>query len=78
MNVKPGRMRPNSAEQHLAADPREIALNRMLSALDHLDSDAGISPVIGSQLQLAIDRLVSSMPSAGERPITPGKQGGAS
>lgn len=78
MNVKPGRMWPNSAEQHVAADPRKIALGCMLSALDHLDSDEGISPVIGSQLQLAIDRLVSSMPSTGERLIAPGKQNGPS
>ena len=78
MNVKPGRMGPNSAGGAATADPRDIALGFMLSALDHLDSDAGISPVVGSQLQLAIDRLVSSMPSTGERLIAPGKQGGAS
>lgn len=62
MNVGTGRLRPTSAEECVNTDARKIALNCMLSALGHLDSDAGISPVIGSQLQLAIDRLISSMP----------------
>lgn len=62
MNIGPGRLGPVSEEECVNADARRIALNCMLSALDHLDSDARISPVIGSQLQLAIDRLISSMP----------------
>lgn len=60
MNVGTGRLRPTSTGE-CSADARRLALNCMLSALDHLDSDAGISPVIGSQLQLAIDRLISTM-----------------
>lgn len=61
MDVKSGRLRPISAEPK-AADARKTALDCMLSALEHLDSDGSISPIIGSQLQLAIDRLISSMP----------------
>jgi len=62
MDVKTGRSRPISAEPRAAADARKTALDCMLSALEHLDGDASISPIIGSQLQLAIDRLISSMP----------------
>lgn len=62
MNVKTGCSRPIPVEPRAAADARKIALDCMMSALEHLDSDASISPIIGSQLQLAIDRLVSSMP----------------
>jgi len=62
MNVGTGRLRPTSAGD-CTADARGLALNCMLAALDHLDRDAGISPAIGAQLQLAIDRLVSSMPA---------------
>ena len=61
MNLEPGCLRPFSAEVR-KTDTRRIALDCMLRALEHLDSDGDISPLIGSQLQLAIDRLVSSCP----------------
>jgi len=61
MNVKPGRPRRISAVEH-ATDTRKMALDLMQKALELLDTDPGVSPLIGSQLQLAIDRLVSSKP----------------
>jgi hypothetical protein len=61
MNVGSRDVRPISDEECATADARRLALDCMLAALEHLDSDAEISPVVGSQLQLAIDRLVSSM-----------------
>ena len=60
MNVESGGVRPISADEPEKADARGKALECMLKALEHLDSDGDISPVIGSQLQLAIDRLASS------------------
>lgn len=60
MNGTPGCLRPISTEECITADPRKQALDCMLKALDYLDSDPDISPVVGAQLQLAIDRLTSS------------------
>lgn len=40
-----------------AVDAREAALACMRQALAHLDSDATIPPIIGAQLQLAVDTL---------------------
>ena len=42
-------------------DARSIALNLMSKALGHLDSDAKIPPIIGAQLQTAIDALWTSL-----------------
>lgn len=61
MNVESRHGRPISDEECGTADARSLALDCMLTALEHLDSDAEVSPVIGAHLQLAIDRLVSSM-----------------
>lgn len=50
-----------------AADPRTVALGLMSKALDHLDSDGTIPPVIGAHLQSAIDALwvsVSNSPAS--------------
>lgn len=44
-----------------AADARSMALNLMSKALGHLDSDCNIPPVIGAQLQMAIDTLWTSV-----------------
>jgi hypothetical protein len=64
MNSKSDRLGPIPAEASGAADTPKLALDCMLAALEHLDSDASISPFVGVQLQLAIDRLVSSNPTA--------------
>ena len=61
MNVKPGRLRSIPGDERVAADTRTLALDYLLKALELLDNDANISPLIGTQLQLAIDRLKSSL-----------------
>lgn len=66
MNIIPERLSPMPADERVAADTRMAALDFMLKALEYLDNDADISPLIGAQLQLAIDRLKSSLP-AGSR-----------
>ena len=48
---------PLAAEEGHYSDAREAALSCMTQALAHLDSDAAIPPIIGAQLQLAIDTL---------------------
>ena len=59
------RHRLEKADEPCGAEhARDLALDHMLAALAHLDSDPRISPLIGSQLQLAIDRLVASMPAS--------------
>lgn len=40
-----------------ATDGRSVALALMSRALAHLDSDGTIPPIIGAQLQTAIDAL---------------------
>ena len=65
MNVKLSRLRRISAVDG-ATDTRKLALDLMLRALELLDSDPRVSPLVGSQLQLAIDRLAASE-SAGIR-----------
>ena len=57
MNVEPARLRPTAGDKRQHDDARRIALDCMLKALEHLDRDANIPPIVGSQLQLAIDRL---------------------
>ncbi|HEU0310790.1 MAG TPA: hypothetical protein VFR36_06195 [Sphingomicrobium sp.] len=57
-----------AANEGATADARGLALACMSKALEHLDSDPAISPIIGSHLQLAIDMLWASMPG-GPRPI---------
>ncbi|MCL6699698.1 hypothetical protein LZ496_13015 [Sphingomonas sp. NSE70-1] len=61
MKIKSDRLRRISAEKDVL-DTREIALDLMLRALELLDKDPGISPLVGPQLQLAIDRLAYSKP----------------
>lgn len=51
-----------------AADARSMALASMSKAMEYLDNDPGISPIIGSHLQLAIDRLWASM-AGGQGPV---------
>jgi hypothetical protein len=63
MNVKLGRLRRISAAEGMA-DKRRTALEHMLKALELLDADPSISPLVGTQLQLTIDRLLSSQPSS--------------
>lgn len=63
MKLEIARLRPMPAEESHAVDMRGLALACMSKALEYLDSDPSISPVIGSQLQLAIDKLWASMPS---------------
>jgi hypothetical protein len=58
MNIKPDRLRRIRAVDG-ATDARKLALELMVEALELLDRDASINPLIGSHLQLAIDRLVS-------------------
>ena len=58
MNVKPFRLRRPAVEGD--SDTRKLALDLMQKALALLDKDPSISPMIGAQLQLAIDRLISS------------------
>jgi hypothetical protein len=67
MNVDPGGFRPRQGGGFEAADIRSLALACMVAALEHLDRDVNISPLIGSQLQLAIDRLSASL---SDPPIT--------
>ena len=62
MDVKAGRLPPTIGGARISSDPQRLALDYMLAALEHLDSDAAVSPMVGAQLQLAIDRLVSSFP----------------
>lgn len=64
MNSKSDRLGPIPAGASGAADMRKLALDCMLAALEHLDSDPSVSPFVGVQLQLAIDRLVSSNATA--------------
>jgi hypothetical protein len=61
MNVKPDRLSPVPADERVAVGTQKLALDYMLKALELLDNDAAISPLIGAQLQLAIDRLKSSL-----------------
>ena len=48
---------PLAVEYGHYSDVREAALKCMSRALAYLDSDATIAPIIGAQLQLAIDTL---------------------
>jgi len=59
MKSKPGQLSPVPENSGLIAGARKLALDYMLAALDHLDSDDDISPLVGAQLQLAIDRLAA-------------------
>ncbi len=61
MKIDPARVRPTAGDQRHRKDARRIALDCMLTALEHLDRDAEIPPIVGSQLQLAIDRLRPSI-----------------
>ena len=61
MNVKPGRIRPTSAAEGVT-ETGKLALDLMRKALGLLDEDPNISPLIGSHLQLAIDRMMASRP----------------
>ena len=58
MNVNPGRIRPTSTVEGVT-ETRKLALDLMRKALSLLDEDPTVSPLVGSQLQLAIDRLVA-------------------
>ena len=58
MNVKPFRLRRVSVMDGVT-ETRELALDLMQRALALLDKDPTIAPIIGSHLQLAIDRLAS-------------------
>jgi hypothetical protein len=60
MNIEQRQLPPVLAGGPVAADARKIALEYMLKALECLDSDAEISPVIAAHLQLAVDRLLAS------------------
>jgi hypothetical protein len=62
MNIEPGRLEPTVADENIGGDTRRLALDCMMMALEYLDEDPRISPIVGSQLQLAIDRLASTMP----------------
>jgi len=57
MNVKPGRLRPLSAMESVS-ETRNLALDLMRRALELLDKDPSIAPLVAPQLQLAIDRLI--------------------
>ena len=61
MNVEPGRLELTVANDGVSGDARKLALDCMVKALEYLDEDPSISPIVGSQLQLAIDRLSSAM-----------------
>ena len=54
-------------DQEACTDTRKLALDYMLRALEQLDNDAGLSPIIGLQLQLAIDRLIGATKPATAR-----------
>lgn len=62
MNVEPGRLELTVANERGSGDTRRLALDYMVKALEYLDEDPRISPIVGSQLQLAIDRLSSAIP----------------
>lgn len=62
MKSKSARSRPVVADEGATTDARGLALACMSRALEHLDSDPAISPIIGAHLQLAIDTLWASMP----------------
>ncbi len=61
MKLKLGSLRRISAAKG-ATDTRKLALDLMVKALELLDKDPSISPLIGSQLQLAVDRLTYAEP----------------
>jgi hypothetical protein len=66
-----GKVGAGSAQAAAATDmtdARSMALNLMSRALGHLDSDSNIPPIIGAQLQTAIDALWTSV--ATDRPST--------
>lgn len=56
MNVKTGHLRPLSAVESVS-ETRNLALDLMRRALELLDKDPSIAPLVAPQLQLAIDRL---------------------
>lgn len=56
MSIEVGPL-PLAADEGHYSDVREAALSCMVQALSLLDSDATIPPIIGAQLQLAIDTL---------------------
>lgn len=56
MNVKPGRLMRTCAVEGVD-ETRKQALEFMRKALELLDAHPSISPLVGAQLQLAIDRL---------------------
>lgn len=62
MNLEPGRIEPTMNDESVRDDARRMAFDCMVKALEYLDEDPRISPIVGSQLQLAIDRLSSAMP----------------
>ena len=57
MKVECERLQTLPADDENRGKARLLALDCMSKALEYLDSDPGISPIVGSQLQLAIDRL---------------------
>ena len=61
MNVGPGRFQALVAREDRRADTRKLALDCMLRALQYPDENREISPVVGSHLQLAVDRLSAAM-----------------
>lgn len=63
MNVEPGCLEPTVNDEGVSFDARRMALDCMMKALEFLDEDPRISPIVGSQLQLAIDRLSSTTPT---------------
>ena len=59
---------PGSAADDVSVDTRQLALACMEEALQHLDSDATIPPIIGAHLQMAVDALrtnIDAGPAAG-------------
>ena len=60
MNIEPGRLEPTVAVEPICGDVPRLALDCMLRALEYLDEDPCIPPIVGSHLQLAIDRLSST------------------
>lgn len=61
MNVEPGCLEPTVNDEGVSGDARRMALDCMVKALEYLDEEPRISPIVGSHLQLAIDRLSSAM-----------------
>lgn len=66
MSIETGPL-PLAVHHNHFGHAKEAALACMLQALDHLDGDPTIPALIGAQLQLAMDTLISTIQAVGFR-----------